>query len=380
MDLGVGAGAARQGPPQPGLTHCPSAGGVRTDRDSDAGDPGGAVLGTVTIVNRVNTTQILATVTVTTGSSISVDRGKGGTTFASLTPGMRVEVYYTASSGVNTALRIEASDLFKVSGLIGTITPATPAGTVLGTLTIVNAANTSQVLATVTVTTGSVISIDRGKGGTTFASLVSGMRAEVYYQLAVGGVTNAALRIEASDLFKVSGLIGTITPATPAGTVLGTLTIVSAANTSQVLATVTVTTSSVISIDHGKGGTTFASLVSGMRAEVYYQLAVGGVANAALRIEASDILHVTGTASVTLAGVTAPGAATTQGSVVITPSDGSTPVSLTVPLNIPISVNGVSGKALSDIPNGSLVKAVYQVTGIGTGTAIRLETGSASRR
>jgi hypothetical protein len=279
-----------------------------------------------------------AAVTVTVAPTTVISLDQAPATLAALLPGMRAEAAYHSAAGVNTAVRIEASDIFHVSGTITAVKPAT--ATAPATVTITQANGTSV---TVAVAATTVIMLDHAAA--TFASLVVGQRAEAVYKLTATG--NVAVRIDADDIFHVSGTITAIKPAT--STTPATVTITPVGGTA---VTLTVAATTVITLDHAAA--TFASLVVGQRAEAVYKLTAAG--NVAVRIDADDIFHVSGT-------ITAikPATATAPATVTITPAGGK-PVILTVTASTAISVDGVAGKAVSDLLVGMQAQSTYQLT------------------
>jgi hypothetical protein len=243
--------------------------------------------------------------------------------------------------------------MVRVTGTITVVKLAT--STTPATVTITPTGGNA---ATLTVTANTKISVD-GVGGKAVTDLLVGMPAEARYQ--VTATANNALRIEASDMVRVTGTITVVklaTSTTPA-TVTITLT---GGNT----VTLTVTANTKISVN-GVGGKAVTDLFVGMPAEATYQ--VTATAYNALRIEASDMARVTGTiTAVTPAGKTTPALVT------ITPTGGNT-ATLTVTANTKISVNGVGGKAVTDLLVGMPAEATYQVTATAY-NALRIEAGT----
>jgi hypothetical protein len=242
----------------------------------------------------------------------------------------------------------------------GAITKIVPAGmTTPATVTITPDNGTAAVTLTVTATTK--ISVD-GVAGKAVSDLLVGMQAQAKYQ--VTATANNALSIAAYDMLRVTG---TITKVVPAGmTTPATVTITPTGGTA---VTLTVTATTKISVDE-VGGKAVTDLLVGMQAEAKYQ--VTAIANNALSIAANDRVRVTGIITKVV-----PAAGTIPATVTITPTAG-TAVTLTVTATIRISVNGVSGKTVTDLKVGLPAEATYQVTATAN-NALRIEAGTDKR-
>ena len=252
---------------------------------------------TVTPAQPSNSTALTLTVTANTAISLDGVTGKG---LANLAVGMQAGVVYQTSGGVNTALQVNATDRFHVSG---TITALASDGS---TLTITPSEPASSPAVTLNITSSTAVSLD-GVTGTAVSNLVVGMRARAGYQLTSSG--NNATHIEASDRFRVSG---TITALASDGSRLA----ITPDSTGSTAVKMAVTTSTSIRLDDVKGKTV-ANLLVGMRARATYQLTSSG--NNATHIEASDRLHVDGT----IAALTLTTGSTTAGTVTVAPATGS---------------------------------------------------------
>jgi hypothetical protein len=312
--------------------------------------PTGTTPGSIVITTATGTA---VTLSVPNTTRISVD-GVGGKTIANLTTVMRAEAIYQATgTNAGTALVIEASDIFHVKGMITKVTQ--PSGTTPGSIVITP---TTGPAVTLTVTATTKISLD-GVAGKTIANLTVGMTASAVYQ-ATGTNAGTALHIAANDIFRVTGTITKVTPAS--GTTPGSIVITP---TTGPAVTLTVTATTAISVD-GVKNKTLADLAVGMQATSVYTV-TGLNTGTATSIAAKSMLKVTGTITkVTQAS------GTTPGSIVITPTTGPA-VTLTVPANTPISVDDVKGKTLADLTTLMRATATYTVTGLNTGTATKID-------
>jgi hypothetical protein len=263
---------------------------------------------------------------------------------------MRAEVLYTSSAGVNTAVKIEASDIFFVIGTITTV--PTSAGGTAGTITITPFYGTPVTLAVAATT---AITVDR-VGGQTIDNLAVGQKVEASYKTS-GGV-NTAVKIEAfNPIFRVAGTITTV-PTSTGGTP-GNITITTSAGQAVIIAVVTATT---ITVDR-VAGQTIANLAVGMRAEATYKVLAG--VNTAIRIEASDIFFVRGT----LSTVTSTGGG--AGSIVVTQANGNT-VTVNVDATASITVDRVAGQTIDNLLTGMRAEVLYKVTATGN-LALKIE-------
>jgi hypothetical protein len=304
-----------------------------------------AVPGPTVTITRGNGTSVVLTVTTTT--VIRLDGA--ASTVGSLLMGMRAEAVYQVTSAGNNAIRIAASDILRVQGTITAVAAtATPP-----TVTITRANGTSV---TLTVVTATVIRLDGA--ASVVGNLLMGMRAEAVYQLSTA---NNAIRIEASDKFRVEGTITAVAAtATPP-----TVTITRANGTSVTLTVVTGTPfTTVIRLDGA--ASVVGNLLMGMQAEATYQLST---ANNAIRIAANDILRVSG--SITAPVPTAP--VTFPVNVTITPANSTTGVVLIVQSTTTIRINGRKS-TVDKLVAGMRAEAVYQVTSTGN-NAISITAG-----
>jgi hypothetical protein len=145
---------------------------------------------------------------------------------------------------------------------------------------------------------------------------------------------------------------GTITAVSSTG---GTLSVTPTQSANSTAVNLMVTANTTISID-GVTGKGLANLAVGMRAGVAYQT-TGGVNNA-IQINASDRYHVSGT-------ITALASDGSTLSITASQPANSQAVTLNVTSSTGISLDGVTGKSVTNLVVGMRAKAGYQLTSSG---------------
>jgi len=229
-----------------------------------------ATAGTLAITYGGQANGAAVNLTVTSSTAITID-GTTSQGLANLVVGMRAMVVYQASSGVNTALQINASSKARVAGTVTTVTPAA-GSTMMGTVTL-TPADASAVTLTVNLGSGSgstTVSLD-GSAVTALGSLLPGMRAKSVYQITSNG--NNAIQIHADDMIRLHGTITAVTLST-GSTTNGTVTITPASG-SAVNLNVTLGNGTTVTLN-GSTVTALSSLSSGMRVEARYQVTSSG--------------------------------------------------------------------------------------------------------